>query len=207
MHGDRSGNAIERTVERFDAVAARLVRMLLHPRLVDLRHVCTGGKKIPNLGIDGFGISHRHRFLVAVIIVPRLAPHRERARYGGLDLAFRIGAQHFEIAQFHRLLPSNWTDDPGHRNRPSIAIEHRAGIFDIDAIERGGETIGVTFPALLAVSDDVESGALLVTDGEDGRVVLRASSFSGGTNHRSSARTRGTCLDSFSRSISHSGCG
>src|SRR5579862_6741301 len=34
-----------------------------------------------------------------------------------------------------------------------------------------------------------------------------ASRLSGGTSHRSSARTRGTCFDSLSRSISQSGCG
>src|SRR5579863_920901 len=34
-----------------------------------------------------------------------------------------------------------------------------------------------------------------------------ASSLSGGTSQRSSARTRGTCFDSLARSISHSGCG
>ena len=47
------------------------------------------------------------------------------------------------------------------------------GIVDVDAVERGGEAVGIAFAPLLAVGDDVEPGALLVADGEDGGVVLR----------------------------------
>ena len=53
------------------------------------------------------------------------------------------------------------------------AVERRAGIVDVDAFERGGEAVGVAFAPHLAVGDDVESGALLVVDREQRRVVLR----------------------------------
>jgi len=173
MYGDCTGHAVERAVERLDAVTAGLVGMLLHPRLVDLHHIRAGGKELLDLGIDSFGIGHRHRFLIAVIIVLRLAAHRERAWHRGLDLTLGIGAQHFEIAQFHRLPAPDRADDARHRNGPSIAIDHRAGIIDIDAVERGGEAIGIALAALLAVGDDVEPGALLIADGENRGVILR----------------------------------
>jgi hypothetical protein len=39
--------------------------------------------------------------------------------------------------------------------------------------ERGGEAIRITLPPHLPVGDDIETGALLVEDGDSGRVVLR----------------------------------
>ena len=53
------------------------------------------------------------------------------------------------------------------------AVEGGAGVVDVDAFERGGEAVGVTFAAHLAVGDDVEAGAFLVADGDEGGVVLR----------------------------------
>ena len=53
------------------------------------------------------------------------------------------------------------------------AVERRAGIVDVDAFERGREAVGVAFAPHFAVGDDVESGALLVVDREQRRVVLR----------------------------------
>ncbi len=86
------------------------------------------------------------------------------------------------------------------------AVERRAGIVDVDAFERGGEAVGVALAPHLAVGDDVEAGALLVVDGEQGCVVLRLRQCSGGTVHNSLARTRGGKRPaSFFRSISHSG--
>jgi hypothetical protein len=63
-------------------------------------------------------------------------------------------------------------DDTRHRNGPAIPVDHRARLFDVDAVERGGETIGIAFAPLLAVGDDVEAGALLVAYCKDRGVVL-----------------------------------
>ena len=52
-------------------------------------------------------------------------------------------------------------------------VERRAGIVDVDAVERGGEAVRVALAAHLAVGDDVEAGALLIADREDRRILLR----------------------------------
>jgi hypothetical protein len=54
----------------------------------------------------------------------------------------------------------------------AAAVERRARVVDVDAVERRGEAIGVALPAHLAVGDDVEPGALLVGDRQPRRVVL-----------------------------------
>src|SRR5262249_24073043 len=64
-------------------------------------------------------------------------------------------------------------DDARHRNGPTVAVDDGPGIVDIDAVERGGETVGIALAPLLAVTDDIEPGAFLIADGEDGGVVLR----------------------------------
>ena len=53
------------------------------------------------------------------------------------------------------------------------AVERGAGIVDVDALERGREAVGIAFAPHLAVGDDVEAGALLRADRQEGRVVLR----------------------------------
>ena len=53
MYRDRAGDAIERAVERGKPMLARLVGVLLHPRLVDLHDVGAGREQILDLGVDG----------------------------------------------------------------------------------------------------------------------------------------------------------
>ena len=84
-----------------------------------------------------------------------------------------IGAQHLQIAKLNGMLAPDRPDDARHRNRPAVAVDHRSRIFDVDAVERGSEAVGITFAPLLAVGDDVEPGTLLITNGENRGVVLR----------------------------------
>ena len=53
------------------------------------------------------------------------------------------------------------------------AVERGAGIVDVDAVERGGEAVGIALAAHLAVGDDVEADLLLVADRQQRGVVLR----------------------------------
>ena len=147
--------------------------MLLHPRLVDLHDVGAGGEQILDLGIEGGRIVERHRLGVAVKIVLRLLAQGERARHRRLDRAAGVGAQHRKIAQYDGPRPADRADHARHRNGPAGPAQRRARPFHVDAVERRGETVGIAFAPLLAVGDDVEPGALLVADREDGGVVLR----------------------------------
>ncbi len=54
----------------------------------------------------------------------------------------------------------------------TAAVEGGAGIVDVDAFEGGGEAVRVALPPHLPVGDDVETGALLVDDGQHSGVVL-----------------------------------
>jgi hypothetical protein len=55
----------------------------------------------------------------------------------------------------------------------AAAVERRARVVDVDAVQRGREPVGVTLPACLAVGQDVQAGLLLRPDGQQRRVVLR----------------------------------
>ena len=72
MHRDGAADAVQRPVEHIEPVGARLVGILLHPRLVDLDDVGAGREQVLDLGIDGVGEIHRHRDGVAVKVVLRL---------------------------------------------------------------------------------------------------------------------------------------
>jgi hypothetical protein len=54
----------------------------------------------------------------------------------------------------------------------SGAADDRAGMLEVDTLERVGEVVGVALAADLPVGDDAEPGALLVGDGHDDSVVL-----------------------------------
>jgi hypothetical protein len=71
------------------------------------------------------------------------------------------------------MLAADFAGDARHRIGMSGAVERRAGIVDIDAFKRSGETVRIAFTAQFAVGNDVEPGALLIADGEQGGVVLR----------------------------------
>src|ERR1700690_3031945 len=62
---------------------------------------------------------------------------------------------------------------PRHRIRVAAAIERRARVGEIDAVERGREPIRVALAPDLAIADDVEARGLLHPDRDERRVVLR----------------------------------
>ena len=81
-------------------------------------------------------------------------------------------------------------DDARHRVRVAGAVERRARVVEVDAVERGGEAVRVALAPDLAVGDDVEPGVLLGADREQGRVVLRLARATARRPARAPARAR-----------------
>ena len=172
VHGGGAGDALERAVEHLDAERLGLLGARLHIGLVDLHDVGTGCEQVLDFGVDGRGIVESQRHLVLVVVVLRLLAHGEGAGHGDLDRPVGVGAQELHVAHLYRMAPliGPTTRGTGLGDRCGRA---RAGIVDIDAVERRGEAVGVALAAHLAVGDDVEAGALLVADGDQCGVVLR----------------------------------
>jgi len=174
MHRRRPADARQRPIERLDPVFARLLRPRLHPGLVDLHDIGAGREQILDLGVDRRRIVERQPLIVAIEIVLTLRRHGERPGHRHLDRPVGVGAQEFHVADLDRMLAPDRPHHPGHGRKPAGTVGSLAGIVEIDARERGGEAVGIALAALLAVGDDVEPGALLIADGEQRGVVLRA---------------------------------
>ena len=172
MHCDRAGDAVERAVERLQAVFARLVRMLLHPRLVDLHDVGACREQILDLVVNRGGIVERHFLLACVEFVLRLLRHGEGSGHRHLHGPLRIGAQELQVAQLDRIFAEDFAGDARHRDRLARAVDGGAGIVSVDAFERRGEAVGIAFAPLLAVRNDVEASALLLADRQQRCFVL-----------------------------------
>ena len=65
--------------------------------------------------------------------------------------------QEQQVLHFDRMLAADLADDARHRVRVAGAVERAAGIVDVDALERGGEAVGVALAPDLAVGDDVQA--------------------------------------------------
>ena len=85
VDGGRTGDAVERGVERREAVLAGRLGPRLHVRLIDLDQVGTGRVQVLDLGVDRGGVRHRRRLEVGIVVVLRLLRHGERAGHGHLD--------------------------------------------------------------------------------------------------------------------------
>ncbi len=153
----------------------RLFRPRLHVGLVDLNDVGARGKEILDFRVDG-GRVVDGRFLVRPVeLVLRLLSHRERPRYGDLDLPCRVRPEKPHIADGDRVPAPDLSDDPRNGIGMAGSVERRAGIVDIDAIERGRKPVGVALAANFTVGDNVEPGILLSADRQQRGIVLRFS--------------------------------
>ena len=85
VHGGGARDAVERGVQRGEAVLAGGVGPRLHVGLVDLDQVGTGCVQVPDLGVDRRGVPQGGRGQVGVVVVLGLLRHRERTRDGHLD--------------------------------------------------------------------------------------------------------------------------
>ena len=84
-----------------------------------------------------------------------------------------MGLQELQVADLDRVLAADRPDHARHRVRVAAAVEGRAGVVDVDPVERRREPVGVALAPHLTVGHDVEPGELLIADGEDRGVVLR----------------------------------
>ena len=99
----RAGDAVERGVERGEAVVAGGLGPGLHVGLVDLDDVGAGGVQVLDLGVDRGGVRHRRRLEVGVVVVLRLLRHRERAGHGHLDRVVGVRLQELHVADADRV--------------------------------------------------------------------------------------------------------
>ena len=164
---------VERRGERRQAVRAGGVGAGLQVRLVDLHDVGARGVQVLDLRVDRGGVRHRGRLEVRVVVVLRLLGHRERPGHRHLHRTVGVRLEELQVADLDRGRPGDRPDDARHRVGVPGAVERGARVVDVDAVERGGEVVGVALAADLAVGDEVEARALLGPDGHLGGVVLR----------------------------------
>ena len=102
-----------------------------------------------------------------------------------------IAAKEFHVAEFDRAAAPDLAHHARHRCLRSIARGDGGGIVGVDAVERGGKTVGIAFAADFAVGHDVDAGPFHVADRDDGGVVLRfLQMFGRQPPHRMHARAR-----------------
>ncbi len=144
----------------------------LHVRLVDLDDVGTGCEEVADLLVHRRRVVDGEGLLALVEIVLGLLRHRERPGHGHLHGPVGVGLQELQVADLDRMLAADRPDHARHRVRVAAAVEGRAGIVDVDPLERRREPVRVALAPHLTVGHDVEPRELLVADGEDRRVVL-----------------------------------
>ena len=172
VQGGGALDALERALQRLDAELARLLGAGLHPRLVELDDVRAGGEQVEDLGAHDVGEGRRDRPRVAVVVVLGLHRHRERAGDRDLDLVVGVRAQELGVAHQDRAAAPHLADDARDGRGIAVAVQRRAGIVDVDAVEHGHDAVGVGLAPDLTVRDDVQPGAFLIADrGEGGRVL------------------------------------
>ena len=172
VHDGRPGDPVDRPGQRRQPIGPGLVRARLHVRLVDLHDVGARCEQVDDLLVDRRGVVEGELLLAGVVVVLSLLRHRERTWHGDLDGAVGVRPQELQVADLDRMFAADLADDARHGVGVAAAVEGRPGIVDVDAVEGRGEAVRVALAAHLAVGDDVESGALLVDDGEDRGVVL-----------------------------------
>ena len=142
------------------------------PRLVQLDHAGAGRLQRVRLAVDRRRQVHHQLVGIGVGLVGRLLGHRERARERDLRRQVGVSAQELQVAHLDRPTPADRAGDPRHRPRLARARGDRGRSVGVDALERGGEGVGVALPANLAVGDHVDPGKFHVADGHAGGVVL-----------------------------------
>jgi hypothetical protein len=138
-----------------------------------MHDVRAGIEQVAYLFIDCRRVGHGGFGVVGVIVVLCLLGHGERPRHRHFHRPVGLRLEEFQVVDFHRMAAAYFADDARYRVRVPGAVERRAWIVDVHAIERGGEAVGITLAADLTVGDDVESCLLLFADRDLRGIVLR----------------------------------
>ena len=98
------------------------------------------------------------------------------------------------------MLAPDAPDDARHRIGVARAVERGARVVDVDALERGGEAVGVALAPDLAVGDDVEAG-LLLRRGWRGSVASSCASARNASGHAPQLASRAPAAGSGRRAL------
>ena len=172
VHRRGAGHPVQRAIERGHAVLPRLVRLRLHVRLVELDDVSARLEQVLHLRVDRGGIVERHVGLARIEFVLRLLGHRERPGNRDLDRARGVRPQEANVARFDGMPSADAAHDARHDDRLPAAADHRAGMVEVEPVERRREAVRVALSPDLSVGHDVDAGALLIADRQHGRIVL-----------------------------------
>ena len=171
VHSGGARDALQSAVQGLDAVLTGLFWPCLHIGFIHLNHVCAVGKQLQYLCIQGHGIVHGRLLFGGVKIVLRLLQHGERARHRDLDLALCMGLEKKQILQLDGPGAPDLAHNAGHRVGVAGTVQAHAWVIDVNALQCGGDAIGIALTADFAVGDDVQTGIFLGADGEQGGVL------------------------------------
>ena len=173
VHVHRARRALDGAGQGLGAVPARDLRAGLQPRLVDLDDVGAGREQIGDLRADDVGVGQRQRAVFGVVVVLGLLGHGERPGHRDLDGAVGVRPQEPDVVHLDRGAAPQLAHHPRHGDVDARAVPHRAGVLEVEPVQRGREVVGVGLAPDLPVGDDVEPRLLLGPDGGQRRVVLR----------------------------------
>ena len=172
MYCGRDCYALQRAVDGLYAVGIRAVGIVAQPGFVELNDIRTGRRQVAHFDIDRRRIGHRQRLRITVVLIPRLLAEGEGAGQGNLHAPVGVALEKQEILDFHR---RGSREGPDHAWQRHFEVLHapNVGMFQIETSERRRKVIGIAFPSHLTVGNDIDAGALLISDREQSGVVLR----------------------------------
>jgi hypothetical protein len=134
-------DAVQRAVDRLDGILPRRLGASLEIGLVDLDDVGSGCLEVPQLLVDGFRVRECEAPFVGIVVVLGLVGHRERARNGDLDPPGGERAEKLDVAHLDRPCAADRADDSRDGVLVAGAIEGDTGLVQVDAVERGRESV------------------------------------------------------------------
>ncbi len=172
MHGGPAAQPLDGAFQRGDAPVIDLVEEDIEGRFVELDDVDARRLQLARLLIEDAGEFPGQLFAAPVMGVVERVDHGHRPRQRPFDRLRRVGAQEFGILDEDRFAPRHRPRHAWHAGVVPVADAHGFALCEIDPVQvldKGGDEV---LARLFAVADDVDTGLLLVGQGQAQRVLF-----------------------------------
>ena len=162
MNRGRTREALCRPFERGDTPVANFVEIDVEGRLIELDNVDTCRLDCTRLVVQDAGECPSQLLTATVVGVVERVDHGHRPGQCVLYLALGCAAQEPGVLGEHRVPSHDRADDDRHISVVAAADAHGFLVLEIDAVEAFDQRRHEMAARLLAIGDDVDSGALLI---------------------------------------------